>query len=110
MQPRGDEHRDVDDAECLELLDGRHDRFLPRIPRGGGNRQMRRLDHDGGCAASGDEPRERLARQREADRLPNGRTDVGDRLPRRRRAQDDPVRGRVHDSDSRAGEKRNARH
>ncbi len=53
------------------------------------DRQSGQLDEDRGAAALRHERLERLAREREAQRVPHGGADVRDRLCRRRRRRDD---------------------
>ena len=98
------------DAGSPELVDDGADRRSPRVVLGGRDRQRRRLDHDGRPAAAADERLEGLADEGEPKRVRHGRPDVGDRLARRQRPQDDGVVGRVHNHQPRAREHRHAVH
>ena len=73
-------------------------------------RQRRRLDDDRRAPAAGDERLERLAREREAERVAHRGAHVGDRLARRGRPQHDRVVGHVDDGQARAEEERDALH
>ena len=94
----------------LELADGRRDRRLPRVGRRPRDGQRRRFDDDRRAPAARHERLERLAGEREAQRVAHGRRDVGDRLARRRRREHGGILVRVDDRDPGADEKRDARH
>ena len=98
------------DAEALELVDDGADRELPRVGLRPRDRQRGRLDHDRRAVPTADERLERLAFEREAQRVPDGRADVRDPGLGRRRPQDDRVVGHARDEQLRAGEKRNPGH
>ena len=95
------------DADPLELVRGGGDRRLARVARGAGDRERGRLDEDRRPAAARDERLERLAREREPQRVADGGADVGDRLPRRRGRRDrDGALAAVDDDEPRAVEER----
>ena len=73
-------------------------------------RKRRRLDHHGDPAPGCCQQLERWAREREAERLADRRTDVGDRVEWRRRPEEHRVGRRVEHRQAGAGEKRQAWH
>ena len=103
-EARGDEQRLPLEgrAGAVELGHRRGDRGPARIVRRSGDRERRRLDDDRRPAAARDERLERLAGEREAERVANGSRDVGDRLAGRRRSEHDVVVRRLHDGEPRA--------
>ena len=94
-EPAGDEDRLVAgrDAEPLELAHDRADRELARVRRDARNRQRRRLDDDRRPGAAARQRLERLALEREPERVPHRGRDVGDAGARRRRTEHDRVVG-----------------
>src|SRR5581483_9443772 len=111
-KPGSDEQRLVArrDAEPLELVDDGGDGELARVERSARDRQRRRLDDDRRARGAPRERLERVALEREAERVAHGRADVRDRLTRRRRPQDDRVVGCRRDDEPRAREERDSRH
>ena len=85
------------DADPLELRGRRGERGLARIVRRSGKRQRGRLDHDRRSPASPCQRRERLAGQRETERVADRGPHVVERFPRRRRPQHDRVVRRIDD-------------
>ena len=111
-EPAGDEDRLIPgrDAQPLELVDDGADRELARIGGRGRDRQRRRLDDDRRPRPAPHEGLQRLALQREAEGVSDGRADVGDGRPRRRRAKDDHVVRHGRDHNLRAGQQRDSTH
>ena len=109
-QPAGDDDRQPVDAEPVELVRGRGDREMPRAERRCGDRQRRLLDHERRGAAARDELLERLAGEREAQRVAHRLRHVVEHLALGRRPEDDVVRARLGDDDPRVREQRDARH
>ena len=109
-QAGGDEDRLVGDgdAAALELVDRRRDRLAPRVALGGRERERRRLDDDRRAAAAPCERLERLAGEREPQRLAHGGADVHDPGVGRGRAEHDRVVRRGDDDEPRAREERDA--
>ena len=101
-QASGDEQRLVAgrDTEPLELVDSRGDGGLPRILFGSRQRQLRRFDHDRDACAPRHERLERLAGEREAQRIANRRADVRDRVAGWRRPEHERVVCRSHDDEA----------
>ena len=107
VEPAGDEDRLARrrDAEPLELVDRCGERIPAGIARRAGKRQLRRLDDERRGAPARDERFERGAREREAERVADGRGDVDDALRGPARPQHDAV-ARIHDRDARSGRDR----
>ncbi len=103
-----DEDRHAGDAEPHELVCGRGDRILPRVVGRGRDRQRRLLDDERGRAAAAREVPERLAGEREPQRLGDRGADVVDRIAGRGRPEHRPARGNVRDDEPRAAEQRHA--
>ena len=108
----GDEKRLVagGNAEAFELAHRCGNRGLARISLGSRKRQLRRFDHDRDACAARDERLERLAGEREAQRVANGCADVRDRVGGRRRPQHQRIVGCGHDDEARPGEQRDPGH
>ena len=98
------------DAGSLELRRGGRECFLPRVVERAGERQCGRLDHDRRPPATGDERLERVAREREAQRIAHRGAHVGNGLAGRGRPQHDGVVGRVDDGQARPDEQRDPLH
>ena len=81
-QSAGDEERLVagGNAEPFQLGHRRGDRGLARVSLGTRQRQVRWFDHDRDARAAGDEGFERLAGERETQRIANGGADVRNRV------------------------------
>ena len=82
-EPARDEQRLVSgrNAQPLELGDGRGDRSLARVALRARQRQVRRLDDDRRARPARHERFERLAGEREAQRVADRRADVRDGVP-----------------------------
>ena len=98
------------DPVPLELRHDGGDRVLAGIVRRAGNRQRRRLDHDRRACPAPCLRLERVACEREPQRVAHRSADVGDRFCGRRRAEDDGVVGRACHDEPSPREQRNARH
>ena len=94
------------DTQALELVHDGEQRVLARIGLRRGHRQGGMVEHDRRRAAGSDQSLQRLAREREADGVPNGRADLRHRLDRRRRPEHDRVVGHVDDRDPRSRQHR----
>ena len=116
-RPAGEAGRDEDRLVAGRDPDAARARRRPRRSRAGAGR----AGHAGIGSAGGSTTivaRVRAARERssgapverEAERVADGRGDVGDALGRRRRAQHDGVVGRLRDDEARAREERDPRH
>jgi hypothetical protein len=110
--PSGHEQRLVSgrNSEAFEFGHGCRDRRLPRVPLGSRHREVRRLDDDRDAPAARDKRLERLAREREAQRVANGGTDVRDRVGGRRRSQHERIVSCGDDHELRPREQRDPRH
>ena len=97
-------------AGAVELEHRRGDRGSARVAGRSGNRERGWLDDHRRAAAARDERLERLSGEREAERIANGRGDVGDRLDRRRRSEHDGVLTGVHHGEPRAVRQWEPRH
>jgi hypothetical protein len=97
-------------ARPVELRHRRRDRGPARISCRAWDRKRRWLDDDRRPTPARDERFERLAGEREAERVPNSSRDVDDRLPGRRGSDHDRVLSRLHDGESRAVRQRNPGH
>ena len=71
---------------------------------------MWRLDDDRRSRSPCDEGFERIAGEREAECVANGRADIRDGVPGRRRLQDDRIVVGRHDDESRPGKQRDPSH
>ena len=78
-------------AGAVELRHRRRDRGPARVSERSGDGKRRRLDDDRRPPAARDERLERLAGEREAKRVANRSSHVGDRLAGRRRSKHDVV-------------------
>ena len=107
-----DEHGDplARDPGPSELVEHGGQRLTTRIVLRGRKRQLRRLYDDGRAAAGRSYGPERLTRERVAKGLDDGCLDVGDRVERRRRDEQDRVVGDRDDREARAGVERDAWH
>src|SRR4029450_10795448 len=109
----GETSRDEDglplerDAGALELRDDGCERLLPRGPQGARDRQRHGLDDDRDACSWWKEPLQGRSGEREAKRLLNRGSDVGQRLSRRRRPEHVLVVSQLDDLQPRAEEKRN---
>ena len=111
-EPARDEQRLVPsrDAQPLELRHRGGDRRLTRIAFGSRQRQVRWFDDDRRARSTRDERLERLAGQREAQRVTHRGADVRDRSGGRRRAEHERVVLGGHDHQPGTGDHRDARH
>jgi hypothetical protein len=98
------------DPGFLELRRRRLDGPPPRVELGSRDRQRRRLDDDRRLPAGPREALQRRAAERVAQRLPDRRSDVRDRVPRRRRKEHDGVVRRGEDLDARSRQQRDPAH
>src|SRR5262249_52034620 len=98
-------------SESLELLGGGDDGHLTRIAGRRRDRQPRRLAEERRPGAAADERLERRSRERKAERVADGRADVGDRpVGRRGRGEHDRVVRGARDDHPRAVQERDTPH
>jgi hypothetical protein len=109
-EPSGDDDRESRHAEPLELVRGRGDRKVTRAECRRGDRKRRLLDHERCRSTAGDKAVDRLACERERERVAYRLWHVVQDVALRRRPKDDIVRAGLGDDDSRVGEQGYARH
>jgi hypothetical protein len=98
------------DAGAFQLGRRGGERILARVVERSRERQRRRLDDDRRPPAAGHQRLERLAREREAERVAHRRAHVRNPLAGRRRSQHDRVVGHVDHGQARAEQQRDALH
>ena len=96
----GDEHGDALARHAVpgELVEDGGEGVAARVVLDRGERHRRRLDDHGRASAARRDGLERRAGERVAERLDDGRLDIGERIERRRRREQ---RGAVRDRDER---------
>ena len=105
LEPAGDEdgHALAGDPRAGQLAEHRGEGVPPRIVLGGRERHRRRLDDDRRAAATRRERLQRPAGKRVAERLGDGGADVGERVERRRSAEQHRVLRERDERHARAG-------